>query len=273
MLPTVNLSPIRDRQLFSTIMPSFTDYAVFEQPPFSLQDHVVPFAKLLTKGTVSKDLQEEYLREILKKVRARSTPTVTMVCASPNDVRARVFTLWLLKKIWRRYEKEHTTYLENRKLLTQNISSEKKTIISAPIKPIFHWLSLSNFSTNTERDILNKEVRPSPHFLVISGIFNAQGDELNLDEESILNGPTRMSLYKREKLRAILELYSESHRIVIASGMTPATLALDELQYYYNYGFQLFSSRQNVYPTVGRRKYEEPTPTKGNKVSLDKEIY
>lgn len=261
MLPDIHFSPVRDKKRLLPVVQGLRDLSLFEQPSFSLASHIHPFKRSGSRAIISKKKQEDYLRTLVTTAKARSTPTITIITGSPNEVRPKLLALWLVARIWNRYDKEQLAVEENRRELSQ-MRDKRGAILIAPVKPIIHWMSVTNVPTEMEKDILNRTLRPQPHFLVITGVFNNRGDEI-ADPEACAEG-ARMSTYKREKLRSILDLYDDTHRIIVGTGMSPTTLT-EELQIHFNYGFQLFSARQNVYPTKVR-SMDESTYNAKNEV-------
>lgn len=160
---------------------------LFSIPDFILEDRATTFVSELEglkPKTVTKKKQIEDTLKVINN--PLSAPYVFCISGNPNDLKAKLLATYILEKaIYQFIDKE-------------KLDEKTQKTLKHKSAPVFH--NVMGWSKNP---LLENQV--SPCLLVLSNV------------------PKGMTQYKQEKLRDILERYSDIPRIVVTAGHDPLT--------------------------------------------------
>jgi len=168
-------------------------------PSFSLENHVANFVSEVD-GLKPKSVPKQKQLDAVKKVYENpfKAPYVFCISGNPNDMRAKMLAVMILSRAIHLFRSQKDL--------------DEKTVRKLKHKssPVFH--NVMGWSKNPLLESSN-----SPSLLVLSNV------------------PKGMTQYKQEKLRDILEKYSDVPRIVVTTGHDPVTFFNGSLYMSVNY--------------------------------------
>lgn len=181
-----------------SLIPAGITKHIFSIPDFILEKSISSFTSEvdgLKPKMISKQKQVDSFKKVYDK--PLQSPYIYCISGRPNDLKAKLLAAFIMHKA-------------SNDLAALSIDEKTKRKMHLKSKPVFH--SMMGWSKNTLLEYNN-----SPALLVISNV------------------PKGMTDYKKEKLRDVLEKYSDTPRIVVTAGHDPLTFFNSELFLSVNY--------------------------------------